>query len=43
VVFGVYDLATRRVLAPDGSGLTKPPSSLDELEKLAVQAANGSQ
>lgn len=39
VVFGVYDLATRRVLTPDGSGLTEPPSSLDELENLAAQVA----
>jgi len=39
VVFGVYDLATRRVLAPDDTGLANPPSTLEELEKLAVQVA----
>ena len=39
VVFGIYDLATRQVVAPDGPGLTEPPSSLEELEKLAVQLA----
>ena len=44
VAFGVYDLATRQVLAPDGPGMVEPPSSLEELEKLAVRvAASGSQ
>ena len=44
VAFGVYDLATRQVLAPDGPGIVEPPSSLEELEKLAVRvAASGSQ
>jgi carbonic anhydrase len=40
VVFGVYDLATRQVFAPDGSGLTEPPSTLEELDRLAVQIAS---
>lgn len=39
VVFGVYDLATRQVLGPDGPGLADPPSSFEELEKLAIQVA----
>jgi carbonic anhydrase len=39
VVFGVYDLATRQVLGPEGPGLADPPSSFAELEELAVQVA----
>lgn len=39
VVFGIYDLATRQVLAPDGPGLTEPPSTLEELKELAAQVA----
>lgn len=44
VVFGIYDLATRQVISPSGPGMVKPPSTLEELEKLAAQvAASGSQ
>ena len=39
VAFGVYDLATREVLGPEGPGLTDPPASFEELEKLAVHVA----
>lgn len=39
VAFGVYDLASRQVLGPEGPGLADPPSSFEELEKLAVQVA----
>jgi carbonic anhydrase len=39
VVFGIYDLAARQVLTPEGPGLSEPPSSLEELEKLALQVA----
>ena len=39
VAFGVYDLATRQVVGPDGPGLADPPSTLDELERLADQVA----
>ena len=40
VMFGVYDLATRQVLGPEGPGLVAPPSSFEELEELAVQVAD---
>ena len=39
VAYGVYDIGTRQVLGPDGPGLTDPPASFAELEKLAVQVA----
>ncbi len=39
VMFGVYDLATRQVLGPEGPGLVAPPSSFEQLEQLAVQVA----
>jgi carbonic anhydrase len=39
VAYGVYDLATREVLGPEGPGLADPPSSFEDLEKLAVHVA----
>jgi carbonic anhydrase len=39
VVFGVYDLATRRVMDPEKPGLADPPSTLEELAALAAQVA----
>jgi carbonic anhydrase len=39
VAFGVFDIATRQVLGPDGPGLADPPASFEELNKLAVHVA----
>lgn len=39
VVYGIYDLATRRVQGSEGPGLVPPPASLEELERLVAQVA----
>lgn len=39
VAYGVYDIGTRQVLGPDGSGLADPPASYEGLDKLAVHVA----
>lgn len=39
VVYGVYDIATRQVLGPDGPGLADPPASFEQLDQLAVHVA----
>ena len=39
MTYGVYDIATRQVLGPDGPGLADPPSSFDELHDLAIRVA----
>lgn len=39
VAYGVYDIGTRQVLGPDGPGLADPPTSFDDLNKLAVHVA----